>query len=197
MGIVPRGDAAYPSYRTVIWEVFVLDPNNVAREVVGEKTDFAVSAAAESFGCEYQYCVDDDEIDAGKYYKWYVRLPQSQHRRRGEPVPEVILEIVANLLEVLPEELAENRLWDVGPADYPSYKRAVEDYFRTLYADLLASPWLMNRGPIRAPVVAYCGCVGADLSCWVAVRLTAVSTMSRLQLWLGRCTAGGGEEPRL
>lgn len=104
--------------------------------MVGEQTDFAAACGAEVHGCEYEYCVDDDEMSDGvKYYKWYVRIPQSQHSESR--LPAVIIEVMARLKEILPAELSGDENWSAGAAEYPSYKRAVGDYFRSVYADLL------------------------------------------------------------
>ncbi|MDA0251818.1 MAG: hypothetical protein O2892_12085 [Actinomycetota bacterium] len=136
MEFMPQRYAGYGGYRTVVWEIVVLDPDRCAIGVVGEQTDFAAACGAEVHGCEYEYCVDDDELFGGvKYYKWYVRIPQSQHSESR--LPEVIVEVMDRLKEVLPAALSAEGNWSAGAAEYPSYKRAVSDYFRSVYPDLL------------------------------------------------------------
>jgi hypothetical protein len=135
--VVPRDEAALDTYRSVIWSVEVRDPDKLAGGYgVGDRTERTVTDVAASCGCAFACRYDDDdEVDGIPYYKWLIRVPQSQHRRRTSTgIPIAIDEVHPALRAVLPAQLND---WAFYPEIHISYCNAVSDYLLDAYADLL------------------------------------------------------------
>ncbi|CAA0127329.1 Uncharacterised protein [Mycolicibacterium vanbaalenii] len=137
MEVLPtRGDDALQTYRSVVWCIEVRDPAKIlVDDSVGERTQGTVSAVAASYGCIFDCCYDDDEVDEIPYYQWMIRVPQAEHRRRTtEDIPRVIDAVRSALQSALPAPFDD---WLCYPHAEISYSNAVSDYLRNAYADLL------------------------------------------------------------
>lgn len=127
--------AGLSEYPWVVWQLTLNDPNRLAGEEVAERTKQTAEQVADLYGCDYAYCVDDDEYaDGAKYYRWLIAVKQSEHRTpvRSLPsqvsdVPQVVGELYAKLCAVLPEELRSEENWEVGPDLYATHVRNAED----------------------------------------------------------------------
>jgi hypothetical protein len=75
-------------YPWVVWTVALLDPERLAGANVAERTAAAAKAAAELYGCVYEYCVDEDTMaDGTKYYEWYIGGYSSRAPTAGRQYP--------------------------------------------------------------------------------------------------------------
>lgn len=101
----------------IVWRLQLLDPDErVDAETVAERTKGPASAAADLYGCVYEYCVDEDtNPDGTKYYAWYIGVSQSESRQLIDKTPVVVLEVLGALLSVLPPEVDAVHLWTHGP----------------------------------------------------------------------------------
>lgn len=115
--VSPSNDATSLSqYPWVVWTVELLDPDRLAGDDVAGRTAAAAAAAAELYGCVYEYCVDEDEMPNGtKYYKWYLGVNQAEHQQRVGGVPAVLAELVGALIGVLPTGIDVDHHWTAGP----------------------------------------------------------------------------------
>jgi hypothetical protein len=103
-------------YPWVVWSVNLLDPGRHAGDDVAARTAAVATAAAELYGCVYEYCVDEDTMpDGTKYYSWLIGVSQAEHRRRVGNAPVVVAEMVGRLLTVLPPEIDIDDHWTLGP----------------------------------------------------------------------------------
>jgi len=117
-------EASLDTYPWVVWRVTLHDPDRAAGDDVARRTDAGVKAAAALYGCVYEYCVDDDELaDGTKIYSWLFGVRQSEHRLLVGNVPQVVAEVLGELLAALPTELDDGRLWTAGPDLYCTYHR--------------------------------------------------------------------------
>lgn len=122
-------------YPWVVWRLTLDDPNRLAGEEVADRTKKTAEKVANLYGCDYEYCVDDDEYpDGTKYYRWLIAVKQSEYRTpvRSLPapvsdVPQVVGELYAKLCAILPEELRSEDSWEVGPDIYATHVRNAED----------------------------------------------------------------------
>lgn len=122
-------------YPWVVWQLTLNDPNRLAGEDIAGRTQETAEKVADLYGCDYEYCVDDDEYpDGTKYYQWLIAVKQSEHRTpvRSLPapvsdVPQVVGELYAKLCSILPEELRSEDTWEVGPDLYATHARNAED----------------------------------------------------------------------
>jgi GNAT superfamily N-acetyltransferase len=111
-------------YPWVVWSVTVTDPDRIAGADVSERTIAAAKAAADTYGCVYEYCVDDDEFpDGTKYYSWIIGVRQAEHRRLIGNAPVVVAELVGRLMAVLPRGLDVDQHWTAGPDLYATQQR--------------------------------------------------------------------------
>lgn len=122
-------------YPWVVWDLTLNDPNRLAGEDVADRTKETAEKVADLYGCDYEYCVDDDEYaDGTKYYRWLIAVKQSEHRtpvrslpRPVSDVPQVVGELYAKLCTILPAELRGEDLWEVCPDLYATHVRNAED----------------------------------------------------------------------
>jgi hypothetical protein len=83
-----------------VWAVEVWDQAKVLiDDDVSERTAGTVSAAAAQHGATFMWCADDDEVDEVPYYRWYIRVPQDEHRKRTAHDVPVAIESVHRALE--------------------------------------------------------------------------------------------------
>jgi hypothetical protein len=121
-------EAGLDTYPWVVWRINLEDPDRVAGTEVAERTKSAGSAAADLYGCVYEYCVDDDEhADGTKCYSWLVGVTQPEHRQLVGNVPVVVAELFGALLATLWPKLDVGRLWTAGPDLGANYHRNVID----------------------------------------------------------------------
>jgi hypothetical protein len=122
-------------YPWVVWDLILIDPDRLAGEDVADRTKETAEKVADLYGCDYEYCVDEDQYpDGTKYYQWLIAVKQSEHRTpvRSLPkpvsdVPQVVGELYAKLCTILPEELRSEDAWEAGPNLYATHVRNTED----------------------------------------------------------------------
>lgn len=111
-----NAEASLAHYSWVVWTVELLDPDRRAGDNVAERTAAAATAAAELYGCVYEYCVDEDAMaDGTKCYKWYIGVARAEHERRVGNVPVVVAELLGALIGILPEEVDVDAHWTARP----------------------------------------------------------------------------------
>ena len=120
-------------YPWVVWQLTLDDPKRLAGEEVADRTAQTAEKVADLYGCDYEYCVDDDEYaDGTKYYRWLIAVKQSEHRtpvrsspppESDVPLPQVVGELYTRLCALLPEELRSEDAWEVGPDLYATHIR--------------------------------------------------------------------------
>jgi hypothetical protein len=176
---IPR-EGALSTYRSVVWAVEVWDPAKIlVNDDVSERTAETVSAAAAQHGATFLWCTDDDEVDEVPYYRWYIRLPQDEHRNRTpQDVPVAIESVHRALQAALPAPFDD---WAVYPHEDFSFDEELSAYFRSAYADLLdvIDARLL---PLR--------CDGAEtldpVAKWYGDRLSDGSMIAHYTIWLCR-----------
>jgi hypothetical protein len=116
-------------YPWVVWTVALLDPDRLAGENVPERTAAAAAAAADLYGCVYEYCVDEDTMaDGTPYYRWYIGVTQAQHQIRVGNIPVVVAELVGAIMATLPPEVDINEHWTGGPDAHATRVRNEVDH---------------------------------------------------------------------
>ncbi|GAT01247.1 putative uncharacterized protein [Mycolicibacterium fortuitum subsp. acetamidolyticum] len=109
-------EASLAHYPWVVWTVELLDPDRLAGDNVAERTAAAATAAAEPYGCVYEYCVDEDALANGtKHYRWYIGVARAEHERRVGNVPAVVAELVVALIGSLPHGVDVDAHWTAAP----------------------------------------------------------------------------------
>ncbi|MFH8371806.1 hypothetical protein [Streptomyces sp. NPDC018031] len=105
-----------------VWQVTVDDPENrlvSSREQHDQRPDLAegtrqpMTELTASLGCVYEDCCDHDTYgtDDDPYYAWWIRVPQTEHNRRGKDgIPLVIHILRQYLATLLPDQLARTSL---------------------------------------------------------------------------------------
>lgn len=133
----------------IVWDLEVRDPRQLAREGVAARTEKPMKELASSLGCVLDACTDDDSYDLtpqGTYYSWLVRVPRSEHERRGQQgIPVVVSQLQQLLRTLLPSELDD---WRTGPDRSLTLLDAAGTALHELYADLL-EPFETALVPLR------------------------------------------------
>jgi hypothetical protein len=120
--------ASLDQYPWVVWRLTLHDPRRLAGGDVAARTAAGAKAAADLYGCVYEYCVDDDEAaDGTKCYSWLVGVKQSEHQMMVGNVPQVVAELAGAVIAVLPNEVDTDDAWTVGPDLSCTYHRNVID----------------------------------------------------------------------
>ncbi|WP_284741840.1 hypothetical protein [Amycolatopsis sp. RTGN1] len=122
----------------IVWGIEARDPSRLTQPGIGARTEQALIEMCESAGCVYLGCVDDDSHDLtpeGTYYRWQVRIPQAEHRRRTEnDVPFAVAALTDYLRSLLPDGVED---WFIRLDPDRTRRLAVSDAMREVYADLL------------------------------------------------------------
>jgi hypothetical protein len=172
-------EGALGTYRAVVWAITVEDPaKHLVDANVRECTADTAAVTAAQHGAAFLWCNDDNGDDTYPYYRWYVRLPQEEHRRRTEQGMPVAVEAVYQALkDALPARLDG---WSVWPDDDISFDDELSAHFRDVYADLL-DVVDARLTPLR--------CDGAESidprARWWQDRLSDGSMVANYTVWLG------------
>ena len=122
-------ESAFSHYPWVVWSLELLDPDRLAGDNVAERTAAAATAAAELFGCVYEYCVDEDSMpDGTRYYKWFIGVTQAEHQQRVGNVPTVVAELLGALIGALPDGIDVDARWTAGPDPHATRIRNEVDH---------------------------------------------------------------------
>jgi hypothetical protein len=119
----------------VVWNLEVQDPRELTEPGVGERTAPAVTRMADSLGCVFVQCCDDDAVGGVPYYSWLVRVPREEHRRRDDQgIPSVVGALHAHLRTQVPDRVD---LWRIYPEPDLSWRDDAGRVLRSGYGDLL------------------------------------------------------------
>jgi len=178
---------AEPDEDWIVWGIEARDPSRLTEPGIGARTAQSLTDMCEAAGCVYLGCVDDDSLDLtpeGTYYRWQVRIPQAENRRRTEDdVPFAVAAMTDYLRSLLPDGVDE---WLIRFDPDRTRRLAVSDAMREIYADLLCPVentllGLRSDGAQqRAPLVNFGAAdddhLAGDYALWLGKDQTAGST---------------------